>query len=59
MRLKRFFRRSAWNDERGREIESYLQMETEDNVARGMPPDAARAAALRKLGNRTQATEDI
>ena len=59
MRWSRFFRRASWNDERRREIESYLQMETEDNIARGMTTEAARAAALRKLGNRTHASEDI
>jgi predicted permease len=59
MRWSRFVRRAAWDQERSREIESYVQMETDDNIARGMAPDAARAAALRKLGNRTHATEDV
>ena len=59
MRWIRFFRRAAWNDERVREFESYVQIETDEGIARGMTPDAAREAALRKLGNRTRATEDI
>jgi putative ABC transport system permease protein len=59
MSLRRFFRRSAWDDERARELESYLQMETDDNIARGMTPDAARAAARRKLGNATLVREEI
>ena len=51
MGWRRFFRRSWWDDERSRELESYLELETEENVARGMPPAEARAAARRKLGN--------
>lgn len=54
-----FFRRARWDAERARELESYLKIETDDNIARGMPPGAARAAAQRKLGNRTRIREDI
>jgi predicted permease len=57
--LRRFFHRGAWDDERARELESYLQIETDENVARGMEPDAARAAARRKLGNATLVREEI
>jgi predicted permease len=57
--LKRFFHRGEWDDERARELESYLQIETDENVARGMPPAAARAAARRKLGNATLVREEI
>src|SRR5438132_187385 len=35
------------------------QIEIAANVASGMPPDAARAAAIRRLGNRTLTREDI
>ena len=59
MALTRFFRRTKWDRERLEEIESYLQAETEDNVARGMPLKAARAAAHRKLGNSTLIREEI
>lgn len=59
MALTRFFRRTKWDRERREEIESYLQAETEDNVARGMPLKAARAAAHRKLGNSTLIREEI
>jgi predicted permease len=55
----KFLRRAKWDRERRQEIESYLQMETEDNIARGMPPQAARAAARRKLGNSTLVREEI
>jgi hypothetical protein len=37
--------------ERSEETEFYLRIETEENLARGMPYDEARASALRKLGN--------
>src|SRR5215475_4231700 len=59
MSIRRFFHRDEWDDERSRELESYLQIETDENVARGMPPAAARAAARRKLGNATLVREEI
>src|SRR5688572_29768599 len=59
MAWSRFLRRAKWDSERSREIESYLQLETDDNIARGMSPAAAREAAQRKLGNRTSVREDI
>ncbi|HZR23859.1 MAG TPA: ABC transporter permease [Vicinamibacterales bacterium] len=59
MSLRKYFARDRWDDERARELQSYLEIEIDDNVARGMTPDAARAAALRKLGNRTLVREDI
>jgi predicted permease len=59
MSLGRFFRRAQWDRERLEEIESYVQTETDENIARGMSPDQARAAARRKLGNRTLISEEI
>src|SRR5947208_3765856 len=59
MSLMRFFRRAQWDRERSEEIECYLHTETEENVARGLPYDEARAAALRKLGNSTVIREEI
>ena len=59
MSWTRFFRRRRWDDELARELEAYLQIETDENVARGMPPDDARHAAQRKLGNPTQIREEI
>ena len=35
----------------GRRTQSYLDIETDDNIARGMSPDEARRAAHVKLGN--------
>ncbi|MDR3699140.1 MAG: ABC transporter permease [Candidatus Sulfopaludibacter sp.] len=59
MSWTRFLRRRRWDRERSRELDSYLQMETDDNLARGMAPEAARAAAFRKLGNPTFIREEI
>jgi predicted permease len=59
MGLGRFFRRACWDRERLEEIESYLRIETDENIARGMEPAEATAAARRKLGNRTLIREDI
>jgi hypothetical protein len=47
MSLRRFFHRSAWDDERARELESYLQIETDENVAAGMSPAASWATRRR------------
>jgi predicted permease len=59
MGLGRFFRRAKWDRERLEEIESYVQMEMDDNIARGMSHAEARAAARRKLGNSTLIREEI
>ena len=59
MAWTRFFRRRRWDQERFRELEAYLQIETDENIARGMPPDEARSAARRKLGNPTRIREEI
>ena len=37
----RFFRRASWDRDRLHEIESYVQIETDENVARGMPYEEA------------------
>src|SRR5829696_1329822 len=59
MGIRRFFRRAHWDDERARELQAYLAEEIDDNLARGMTPDQARAAAHRKLGNTTLIREEI
>ncbi|HEU0107805.1 MAG TPA: ABC transporter permease [Vicinamibacteria bacterium] len=59
MSWTRFFRRRRWDEERARELESYLEMETDENVARGLPPDEARQAARRKLGEPLRIREEI
>jgi len=59
MFLNRIFRRKRWDHERCRELDSYLQIETDDNVARGLSPEEAKYAARRKLGNPTLIREEI
>ncbi len=59
MSWTRFFRRRYWDEERARELEAYLEAETDENIARGMPPEEARYAAHRKLGNIALIREEI
>jgi predicted permease len=59
MSWRRFIRRRWWDEERAREIEAYLEIETADNVARGMSSGEAAAAARRKFGNPGIVREDI
>ena len=40
------------------DIRDHIERETEDNIARGMTPEDARSAALRKFGNVTLVKED-
>ncbi|MBI2150302.1 MAG: multidrug ABC transporter substrate-binding protein, partial [Acidobacteria bacterium] len=55
----RFFRRTKRDRESREEIESYIQIEADENLARGMTPQAARHAANRKFGNTTRIREEI
>ena len=59
MTWARFFRRRRWDEERARELQSYLEMETDENLARGLPPEEARDAAGRKLGEPLRIREEI
>src|SRR3954464_15804445 len=59
MGFTRFFRRRYWDEERARELDSYLAEEIADNLARGMLPGDARRAAFRKLGNPPRIREEI
>lgn len=59
MRWLRYFRRGRWDEERARELQSYIDIETDENIARGMSPDAARTAAYRRLGNPTRIREEV
>src|SRR6202047_4765661 len=40
------------------EIREHIVMETQDNIDRGMPPEEARYAAMRKFGNVTRVKEE-
>ena len=55
----RFLHRARRDRDCAREIESYLELETADNIARGMSPAAARNAALRKFGNPALVREEV
>lgn len=59
MRWRRFWQRRKRSEDFAAELDAYLAHETDDNLARGMTPDEARLAALRKFGNRTVIKEEI
>jgi hypothetical protein len=40
------------------EIRDHIETETQDNIERGMSPEEARYAAVRKFGNVTRVKED-
>lgn len=55
----RFFRKQHWDEERARELQFYIDMETDENIARGMSRQEASTAAHLKLGNATRLREEI
>jgi putative ABC transport system permease protein len=59
MSWRQYFRRASWDRDRAEELRSYLDIETDENIARGMSPDAARRAAHLKLGNTVRIREEI
>src|SRR5438105_4819083 len=59
MNWRRFFRREQADADQRQELESYLEITTDDYIARGMDAEAARAAARRKLGNSTLVREEV
>jgi predicted permease len=59
MSWRRYLRRDYWDRERSSEIDFYLEIETADNITRGMTAADAAAAARRKFGNRTIVREEI
>jgi predicted permease len=59
MNWRRFLRRVERDRRAACDLAFYLETETEDNLARGMPLDEARAAAQRKLGNPGLIREEI
>ena len=52
-------RRAPDLDGLDREIRDHIDLETQDNLARGMSEGEARAAAIRKFGNVTRIKEDV
>jgi predicted permease len=59
MNWLRYLRRTKWDRERREEMDSYVQIETDENIARGMPVKEARLAAQRKFGNAALVREEI
>ncbi|HLK17292.1 MAG TPA: ABC transporter permease [Bryobacteraceae bacterium] len=59
MNWHRFFRRGKEDAEQRAELDHYLDVTAQEFVDRGMDPDAARAAAHRKLGNTIQIREEV
>lgn len=59
MIIRRFLHRAQSDREQSEETECYLRIETDENVARGLPYDEAREAALRKLHNSNVIREEI
>ena len=54
MSFIKFFRRRRRDEDAAREIASYIAIETDETLARGMAPQAAHDAAVRKFGNTTR-----
>ena len=51
-------RRKRMLNDLGQDIRDHIEVETQDNIARGMSPEEARYAALRKFGNVTRVKEE-
>jgi predicted permease len=58
-RLSALFRRRELGQRIDEEIQFHLQMETEENIRRGMDLPDAQAAARSKVGNITHVTEEV
>jgi predicted permease len=52
-------RRERMLEDLEQDIRAHIEMETQDNIARGMPPEEARYAAVRKFGNVTRVQENV
>jgi predicted permease len=51
-------RRKRMMEELEQDIHDHIERETQDNIERGMPPEEARYAAVRKFGNVTRVKEE-
>lgn len=51
-------RRKRMLEELDQDIRDHIEMETQENIERGLSPEEARYAALRKFGNVTRVTEE-
>jgi len=59
MRWRRFFHRTHRDRDHAREFQAFLDLETDDNIARGMSRESARRAAHLKFGSPTQIREEV
>lgn len=57
-RLKAARRKDQWDQGLNEEIEFHLEMQTQENIRRGMNPEEARYAALRQFGGVEQRKEE-
>jgi predicted permease len=53
------WRRNRMLKELEEDIREHIERETQDNIERGMTPEEARHAAMRKFGNVTRVKEDV
>jgi hypothetical protein len=51
-------RRKRMLNDLGQDIRDHIEVETQENITRGMSPEEARYAALRKFGNVTRVKEE-
>ena len=58
-RFSNLFRRSKVNDEIAAELEAHIALRTDDNIARGMPPEEARREARVLFGNPAATREHV
>jgi predicted permease len=58
LRMRSVLRRGRVERELDKELRFHLDRQTEENIAAGMTPEAARSAALLKLGGVTQIEEE-
>src|SRR5262245_43019336 len=56
-RLRALFRRESVLQDIEEELRIHVEMETETNIKRGMPPDEARSDALKSFGDPVRNTE--
>ena len=53
-----FSRRKRMMEDLDQDIRDFIERETQDNIERGMPPEEAHYAALRKFGNAVRVKEE-
>src|SRR4051812_42616217 len=56
-KIRAFFRREKLDAEMSEEMKTHLELQVQQNIARGMPPDEARYAAQRSFGGVDQIKE--